>query len=278
MESSWGHLAGKIAWVTGSSRGLGRVIAAHLASLGASVAVHGTTPVSTRAYGEADSLEAVAHAIAQEHGTEVLPVHGDLSDAVTVKRIAGQIRTRLGQLDIVVNCAGGDIGAKGTQGPGGGKPPSNDAVFIALEDIRAVLDRNLMTCVLCCREVAPEMMQRRSGHIVNIGSGAALRGLASSAIYATAKAAVHEYSRCLAAMLRPYNVTVNVVSPGDTVTPRFLASRTVDEDMMVECGTLDRYGRPIEVARAVEFLVSDANTYITGQVLRVDGGAQTWPA
>jgi 3-oxoacyl-[acyl-carrier protein] reductase len=278
MKSSQGQLAGKTAWVTGSSRGLGRVIASHLASLGASVAVHGTTPVSTRAFGEADSLDAVARAIAEENGAEVLPVHGDLSDEATVKRVANQVRAGLGQLDILVNCAGGDIGARGTQGPGAGKPPSNDAVFIAMEDIRAVLDRNLMTCILCCREVAPEMMHRRAGRIVNIGSGAGLLGLGHSAIYATAKAAVHQYSRCLAAMLRPYNVTVNVVSPGDTVTPRFLASRTVDEEMMVQGGTLDRYGRPAEVARAVAFLVSDDNTYITAQVLRVDGGAQTWPA
>jgi len=272
------HLQGKIAWVTGSSRGLGRVIATHLASCGATMVVHGTTPTSTRAFNEAESLEAVARAIAEAHGVEVLAVHGDLSDEAEVKHIVGEIRARFGRIDILVNCAGGDIGAAGVNAPLAGKPAHNDAVMVSVEDIRTVLNRNLMTCILVCREVAPEMMARKSGKIVNIGSISGLWGTAQSVIYATAKAAVHEYSRCLAVQLRPYDVAVNVVAPGDTVTARFLASRPIDQSKMVTGGTLDRYGQPIEIARAVEFLVSDAASYITGQVLRVDGGRQCWPA
>jgi 3-oxoacyl-[acyl-carrier protein] reductase len=242
------------------------------------VAVHGTSLYSTRAFDEADSLEAVAEDIAQEHGVEVLPVWGDLTDEATVKEIVEKIRERFGRIDILVNCAGGDIGAQGVTGANAGKPKGNDAVHISAQDIQVVLGRNLMTCILACRAVVPEMMDRKSGWIVNIGSIAGLTGNESEAIYSTAKAAVHEYSRCLAALLRPYNVYVNVVAPGPTVTPRFLASRPIDDSLKETGGTLDRYGWPIEVAKAVAFFATSDSSFVSGQVLRVDGGRQLWPA
>jgi NAD(P)-dependent dehydrogenase (short-subunit alcohol dehydrogenase family) len=270
-------LHNRIAWVTGSSRGIGRVIAGHLAALGAQVAVHGTSPTSARAFNEADSLDAVAQEITQAHGRNVLPVWGDLTGEAVVRDLVAQIRDRFGRIDILVNCAGGDIGAQGTLGENAGKPLANDALHVSLDDVRAVLDRNLMTCILCCREVAPEMMARREGWIVNIGSTGGMMGRDHGVIYSTAKAAVHQYSRCLAAQLQPYNVHVNVVAPGPIATPRFLASRPIDDEMQNASGTLDRYGQSIEVARAVAFLVTEASSYVTGQILRVDGGRQLWP-
>ena len=272
------RLDGKVAWVTGSSRGIGRVVADHLASLGAKVAVHGTTPHSTRAFNEADSLEAVAAAIAEANDAEVQAVHGDLTDEATVDDLTAQIRERFGQIDILVNNAGGDIGSQGTSGAKAGKPVENDAVNVSIEDVRTVLDRNLMTCILVCRAVVPEMMARNSGSIVTIGSIAGLGGHGSEVVYGTAKAAVHEYTRCLAAQLRPHGVHANVIAPGEIITARFEASRPTRDERKVHEGALTRYGWPEEVAKAVEFLVTPDSSYISGQILRIDGGAQLFPA
>ncbi len=278
MSETEKPLKDKIVWVTGSSRGIGRVIAAHLAGLGASLAVHGTAPYSARAFNEADSLESVARAISAETDADVFPVHGDLTSGEIVHSVAGEIRAHFGRIDILVNNAGGDVGSEGTFGPRGGKPRNNDALFISLEDLKAVLDRNLMTCILACREVAPEMMERKSGAIVNMGSNDGLWGMETSAVYSTAKAAVHQYTRCLGLMLRPYNIRVNAIAPGDVMTPRWMASRSYDASMAVEDGTLKRYARPVEIARIVEFLVGEGSSYVTGQVIRADGGTQCWPA
>jgi 3-oxoacyl-[acyl-carrier protein] reductase len=253
------------------------VIAEHLAGLGASVAVHGSSEGSPAAFGEAESLEALAAEIAAASGSRVVRVVGDLCDESLVDAAVETIRGELGPIDILVNCAGGDIGSSGVHGPDAGKPRGNNALDISLADIRTVLDRNLLTCILCCRAVAPAMRERGSGWIVNIGSVAGLGGRPETALYSTAKAAMHEYTRCLAALLRPHNVRVNVVAPGLTYTARFAASRPIDEKMLVEDGTLERYGRPIEMARVVSFLLT-GGTYITGQVIRVDGGLQLWPA
>jgi len=278
MQVSHQPLAGKVAWVTGSSRGLGRVIATHLGTLGASLVVHGTSPTSTRAFGEGDSLSSVTEAIAEESGAVVQMVYGDLTDSAAVERIVAEINARYGQIDILVNNAGGDIGAGGTMAANGGKPEPNDAVFIPLEDVKAVIDRNLLSCILACKAVVPGMMERRRGWVVNFGSIGGLSGHESGAIYATAKAAVHEYTRCLAAQLRPFNIPVNCIAPGGTVTPRFLATRQADPERLEATDTLERYADPIETARAVAFLVSDPGRFISGQVIRVDGGTQLWPA
>src|SRR5437763_1670104 len=271
-------LAGQGAWVTGSSRGLGRVMATRLCAMGAAVAGHGTRPDSPRSFGEGESMEQVARDVAAEaHGT-TMPVWGDVTDEAEVKRMASAIRSRFGRIDILVANAGGDIGAGGTAVGRGGRPSPDDCIGIPLADIRAVLDRNLLSCILCCREVAPEVMARKSGRIITIGSIAGTFGRDDGSIYSVAKAAVHEYTRCLAVQLRASNIPVNCVAPGGTVTNRFLVIHDIDQEKLVEEGTLVRYGRPHEVAAVVAFLASEEGRFLSGQVIRVDGGSQCWPA
>ena len=191
-------LAGQVAWVTGSSRGLGRVMATKLCELGAAVAVHGTRFDSPKAFGEGDSMEQVAKEVATAAGGITMPVWGDVTDEAEVEHMTEAVRSRLGKIDILVTNAGGDIGVGGTGVGRGGRPSPDDCIGIPLADIKAVLDRNLLSCILCCRAVAPEMMARKTGRVITIGSVAGTHGRDDGAIYAVAKAAVHEYTRCLA--------------------------------------------------------------------------------
>ena len=150
--------------------------------------------------------------------------------------------------------------------------------MIKEEDVRSVLDRNLLSTIYVCQHVSRQMMERRTGRIVTISSIAAFRGGEGSAIYATAKAAVVEYTRCLAMQMRPYDVAVNSLAPGDTRTGRFLGTREVDQSRMATEGTLERIALVDEVARVVEFFAGPLGQFVTGQVLRVDGGSQCWPS
>ncbi len=269
------HLEGKVAWITGSSRGIGKEIAFHLARGGAQVVIHGSTLKSSRAFGEAESLEELARIIEKETGSQVIYVVGDLTDPGVVKNLVEEIHAKLGPIDILVNNAGG-YWSSGGEAPKAGKPKRMTRYLFPGRSSENT-GQEPIDLHLCLREVVPEMIQRKQGVIVNIGSISGLVGLPESAIYATAKAAVHEYTRCLAVMLRPYGIRANVVAPGDTVTERFKASRPLEEARLKTSGSLERYGWPQEIARTVDFLISDASSYITGQVLRVDGGKQTWP-
>jgi len=265
-------LEGKVALVTGAGRGLGRAFAEHLASLGCRVGVHGMRENGPAEYGEGTTLTETARQIAETHGVKTCRVLGDLTDADQVRQVVDTICSELGPVDILIHNAGGDIAAAG------GKPNPNDAVNIKLEDIRSVLDRNLLSTILVCQECARVMMPRKEGRILTLSSISAFKGIANSSIYATAKAGVVEYTRCLAEQLRPHNINVNSLAPGDTRTGRFMGTRKVDDARLVTEGTLDRIGMVDEVTRVVEFFAGPLGAFVTGQVLRVDGGSQIWPS
>src|SRR5205085_11844732 len=126
--------------------------------------------------------------VAAEAGGTAVPVWGDVTDEAEVKRMTAEVRKRLGRIDILVTNAGGDIGAGGTGVGRGGRPSPDDCVGIPLADVRAVMDRNLLSCILCCRAVAPEMMARKRGRISPIGSIAGTDGRDAGSTHAVAKA------------------------------------------------------------------------------------------
>ena len=263
-------LSGRIAFVTGSGRGLGRTMAERLAELGADIAIHDIDWAAPSKYGEATDLADVARQMGK-YGTRVTAVTGNIGDPEAVRQMKQEIGDKLGPLDILVNCAGGDIGASG------GKPNPNNALDISFEDIKVLTNNNLIGTMLVCQAFCPQMVERGSGSVINIASAAAHIGCTPEVVYSTLKAAVVHYTRCLALELREHGVRVNAVSPGATKTARFQATRTVDPKRMEVGKSLNRYAEPAEIADAVAFLAGHGSRFVNGQVLRVDGGFTIFP-
>lgn len=265
------ELSGKIAFVSGSGRGLGNVMARKLAAKGADVIVHDLSWEATSKYGEAANLGEVVKQI-EGMGVRSMGVTGNIGDRDAVAAMRKEIEEKFGRVDILVNCAGGDIGASGN------KPEPNNILGITYDDLITLTNNNLIGTMLVTQAFVPQMVERQSGIVVNISSVAAQIGVSHGGIYATLKAAVTHYTRCLADEVRKDGVRVNAVSPGPSKTARFQATRTVDPDKMNSNKvSMDRYAEPEEIADAVVFLCSPEAKFIHGQLLRVDGGLQLFP-
>lgn len=259
-------LEGKTAFVTGSGRGLGNVIAHRLAARGANVAVHDLSWDAPSRYGEAADLGEVVRQV-EAARVSSLGVTGNIGDRDAVARMRADLEAAFGEIDILINCAGGDIGAAG------GKPEPNNILGITYEDLLTLTNNNLIGTMLVTQAFVPQMVARQRGVVVNIASVAAHAGFSHGGIYATLKAAVVHYTRCLAAEVQKDGVRVNAVSPGPSKTARFQATRVVEPDKMdSNKASLDRYAEPDEIADVVAFLCGHEARFIHGQVLRVDGG------
>jgi NAD(P)-dependent dehydrogenase (short-subunit alcohol dehydrogenase family) len=265
-------LSGKIAFVTGSGRGLGNTMARRLAELGADVAIHDIDWTAAAKYGEYANLGESAAQIAAL-GVRTATVIGNIGDPAAVKKMKEEIEAKLGEIDILVNCAGGDIGASGN------KPNPNNALDVSFEDIQVLTNNNLIGTMLVTQAFVPSMLRRGSGSVINIASAAAHMGCSPEVVYSTLKAAVVHYTRCLAKELYEQGgVRVNAVSPGPTKTARFQATRVTDPLKMDSSRTsFNRYAEPDEIADAVAFLAGPHSKFINGQVLRVDGGLTLFP-
>ena len=241
--------AGRVALVTGASRGIGRAIAAALAEDGLFVVVNYTS-------NEAAAAETLARV--KEKGQGAL-ARFDVSDAAAVDAAIKQIATEQGRLDVLVNNAGIAI----------------DGLLLRTkkEDWQRTLDVNLSGAFHCCKAASRYLLKAEAGRIVNISSVVGEQGNAGQVSYAAAKAGLIGLTRTLARELASRAVTVNCVTPGFIETDMTAAHVQGDNrDALLKAIPLGRIGTPEDVAEAVRFLVSPRASYITGQVVRVNGG------
>lgn len=240
---------GKVAVITGGRRGIGRAIAEVLAGRGADIVIADRQP---------DETQCTADEIAQASGRKAMAVFTDVSDFQSTQQLAEKALAEFGRIDILVNNAG----------------VTRDTLIMRMEesDWDAVLDVNLKGAWNCCKAVIRPMMKQRAGRIVNISSVSGLAGQAGQTNYSASKAGLIGLTKALAREVASRGITVNAVAPG--FVPTALTNDLPQElkDGMMKLIPLGRWGSPQEIAYAVVFLASDEASYITGQVLSVDGG------
>ena len=242
-------LQGKVALVTGASRGIGRAIAVGLAAEGAHVAINYVS--------RPDAAVAVQAAIGAL-GREGLPVQADVAVAAEVERMVAQVLDRFGQIDVLVNNAGFT---------------KDNLLFLLTEaDWDSVVDTNLKGTFLMTKYAARGMIKRRWGRVINITSVVGLNGNKGQSNYSASKAGIIGFTKSVAKELASRNVLVNAVAPGFVETELTQSVTPEARKYFLDNIPLGRLGQSSEVAAAVLFLASDLASYITGQVLVVDGG------
>jgi len=242
-------LEGRLAIVTGGARGIGAALTRALVAEGARVVVADIDLPAAQTF--AASVDA--------GGKSVLPLHVDVTSETSCLDLVRRVEAEQGAVDILVNNAG--------------VYPAKPLEQISYEEWRRVLAVNLDSVFLMTRAVVPSMKARGRGRIVNMSSGTVLLGVPYFAHYASAKAGIIGFTRCLAAELGPSGITVNVVAPGLTATDTVLAQMSAATlQARREGRALRRDLKPEHIIGAIVFLVSDAAEMITGQLVNVDGG------
>lgn len=243
------QLDGKVALVTGASRGIGKSIALLLASCGADIAINyaGNTEAAEKTKGEVEAL-----------GRKAIVIQTDVADIEACEAMLAEVVEKLGRIDILVNNAG----------------ITRDVLLMRMKeaDWDAVISTNLKSVFNCTKAALKYMMKARSGRIVNISSVVGATGNVGQANYAAAKAGILGFTKATAKEVATRGITVNAVAPGFIATDMTaVLPEKVVENLKANI-PMGRLGEPEDIAKAVAFLVSDEAAYITGQTLHVNGG------
>lgn len=243
------HLKGKVAIVTGGSRGIGRCIAIRLAERGADVAIG-------YRFGETEAKNVIEE-ITEAHGGNGIAVQADVAQKKQARALVKEVHEQWGRVDILVNNAG----------------ITRDKTMRNLTDgdWEEVLETNLGGTYATCSEVWPIMLEQNYGRIVNISSFVGQAGNFGQANYAASKGAIIAFTKTMALELAKYNITVNAVAPGFTETEMLARVPQKIRDKILARVPMGRFGQPDEVARVVAFIVAEGD-YITGQQINVNGG------
>lgn len=254
MSSSsleWFNLAGKVAFVTGGSRGLGKAIAAGMAGAGASVCIVGRN---------LDAARSAASEIAESSGQRAIALRADVSRSEEVNKVVGEALNQLGQIDILVNNAGVNI--------------RGDCTEYKDEDWLTVLHTNLSSVFYCCRAVGRHMVERKGGRVINLASMMGAISMPGRVAYSSSKAGVVGLTKTLALEWAAHGITVNAICPGPFATEMNLP---VINDPQANASftskiPVGRWGDMNEVAAAALYLASGLAGFTTGASLFVDGG------
>jgi 3-oxoacyl-[acyl-carrier protein] reductase len=248
-----GHLADRVALVTGSSRGIGAAVAGTFATAGARVVLHGRD----------EAALASVHSRIVDAGGQAIVVTGDVTVAADLARMREQILGRYGQVDILVTSAGSSSS----------RPTPIEE--ITEESWRADIDRNLTSTFLTVKCFLPGMKERRTGNIITLSSAAGRKPHGYTIVaYGAAKAGVQIFTQDLAAQVGPFGIRANCLAPETILTETNMEWIPPDvQSSMAESHPLRRLGTPEDVARAALFLASDESSWITGVIVDIAGGA-----
>ena len=259
--------------ITGGTRGLGLEYAHHLSERGYNVGLTDISENACKVYDEVNSTEEILSEI-QAYGGKTWLEFADLTKKEEAEKLVKKFINYYGNIDGVVTSAGGDISGDDPDASGG--KAKNNSFFISFNDHENIFQRNYYTCLNTLRAVVPYMQKQKSGKIITVSSVNAAFGVEKETTYSVAKSSIVQLTRSLSKELRKDGINVNCIMPGPTKTGRFLSTlkgrNAHDLQGLDSTARLDRVALPNDISPVVEFLLSDGSNFISGEVIKIDGG------